>query len=116
MFHTRIAFGYFPLLESWVHGFALLVFPLGIGFETMDRAVELRGSDVGSGSSLAHASFVSLDNLDRQTFFQGEEGGFRRQNKPSSSPRFHFFWGHVNPGKHLKSLLPLSNLQDGGKS
>lgn len=71
MFHISIAFGYFPLFESWVHGFVLLVFPLGIGFETMDSAVELGGSDVGSDSSLAHATFVSLDKLERQTFLKG---------------------------------------------
>lgn len=37
----------------------------------MDSAVELGGSDVGSDSSLAHATFVSLDKLERQTFLKG---------------------------------------------
>lgn len=41
MFYISIASGYFPLLESWVHGIMLLlVFPPEIRFEIVDGAVE----------------------------------------------------------------------------
>lgn len=40
-FYIRIAFSYFPLLESWVCSCALLLaFSLGIRFWTVDGAME----------------------------------------------------------------------------
>lgn len=80
----------------------------------MDGAGEVGGGDLGPGSSAAHTSFVALDKLEREPLLKGLECEFRSHTDSSSNPYFHFFFGRVNLGKHLKSLPPLSHLQAGG--